>query len=298
MNHCLNSYVNLILRIMLFLINDKLTAYDSSALDKKNTGLGNVLFQVATAYGLGKLLNREVYYTNVFLFNERLKERFTYDYSKTIFRNCIEVAPIEIDSFVRVDEGTHRTYNAEFLRTIDKISSHVKINGYFEVPHYFLQCMDQIQDLFSVDESTRAEIILKYPQIADDSFTCISLHFRLSGFGEDLQMGLNYYTRAIEYILKNVKNPMFFLFTDDIHAFNQKYSDIFAVINKYPHTLVKNNLDYVDLWLMSLCRHNIICKSTFSFWGAFLNKNKDKIVLVPNDGPSFVSFIENNHPIS
>ena len=282
---------------MLYLINDTLTAYDSSALDKKNTGLGNVLFQIATAYGIGKLLNRKVYYTNVYLFNERLKERFAYDYSKSIFRNCIEVAPIELDSFVKIEEVSHRKYNPDFFKRIDECNSSVKIKGYFEVPQYFLQCVDEIQNLFSVDEETKKQILHKYPQIADTSFTCVSLHFRLSGFGEDLQMGLAYYKSAIEYILQNVKNPLFLIFTDDMHAFSQKYNNIYTFFQNNPFKLIDNNLDYVDLWIMSLCKHNIICKSTFSFWGAFLNRNKDKIVLVPNNGPDFVYFIENNRSI-
>lgn len=282
---------------MLYLINDTLTAYDSSALDKNNTGLGNVLFQVATAYGLGKLLNRNVYYTNIHKFNERLKERFAYDYSKTIFRNCIEVAPVEVDSFAEIDETLPRKYNPDLLKQINECQSHVKIKGHFEVPQYFLQSADEIKDLFSVDEQTKNHIIHKYPQLEDPSFTCISLHFRLNGFGEDLHMGLNYYKSAIEIILQTVKNPLFFLFTDDVDIFMRKYNHVFSFFETHPHIIVKDNLDYIDLWIMSLCKHNIICKSTFSFWGAFLNKNKGKIVLVPNNGPDFVYFIENNRPI-
>lgn len=90
---------------------------------------------------------------------------------------------------------------------------------------------------------------------------------------------LDYYYKAIQYINSHVSEPSFFIFSDDI-AWTKE------AINGLPNaTYVSHNTDkrnYIDMYLMSLCKHNIIANSTFSWWGAWLNQNKDKIVISPN----------------
>ena len=44
-----------------------------------------------------------------------------------------------------------------------------------------------------------------------------------------------------------------------------------------------NNKDYIDLWIMSLCDHNIICHSTFGWWGAYLNRSKNNAISCDNE---------------
>ena len=89
-----------------------------------------------------------------------------------------------------------------------------------------------------------------------------------------------YYQRAVDYIKQHVKNPHFYVFTNDTKWVKQ-YFDIgvpFTVIDW--NNTSENN--YRDMQLMSLCKHNIIANSTFSYWAAMLNKNPQKIVIYPD----------------
>ena len=65
------------------------------------------------------------------------------------------------------------------------------------------------------------------------------------------------------------------MFSDDIEWAHNNYKDIENII------FVAQNKSYEDMYLMSLCKHNIIANSSFSWWGAWLNENDNKIVIAP-----------------
>ena len=88
-----------------------------------------------------------------------------------------------------------------------------------------------------------------------------------------------YYKEAIEIIRNKVKNPTFYVFTDNPEWVKENFRNL-------DYTLVDNNPsvgwgNHFDLQLMSYCKHNIIANSTYSWWGAFLNQNLEKIVIDP-----------------
>ena len=113
------------------------------------------------------------------------------------------------------------------------------------------------------------------------SSNSISLHVRRN---EYVSMGLSvasdyYYRNAVKYMMEHISEPRFFVFSDD-HNYCKKLFD--GMIN---YTMIEGNTkenSFRDMELMSYCKHNVIANSTFSFWGAFLNKNKNKIVINPN----------------
>lgn len=83
-----------------------------------------------------------------------------------------------------------------------------------------------------------------------------------------------YYDEALQILSNRVPNAYFLFFTDDPEFVEDTFKN---VSNK---SIVQGNKDYEDLYLMTLCKHSIIANSTFSFWGAFLKKEKG-IVIAP-----------------
>ena len=85
---------------------------------------------------------------------------------------------------------------------------------------------------------------------------------------------IDYYTSAIDYISSKCIRPMFFIFSDDIEWAKKNFSSA-------NYMFVNGNEPLMDLYLMSLCKHNIIANSTFSWWAAWFNTYSNKIVTAP-----------------
>jgi hypothetical protein len=254
-------------------IQPAITAKGSDFLSKKNTGLGNVLFQIASCYGLAKKTNRTPVYNNLFILTQKLKEQYGFNHENTIYRNCTTTIS---DTFQYVNEGVLYQYNPALVSLIQDVSGAVEVHMYLEVPEYFQDCKDEIKQLFSIDEASLHIIKERYPILFDTSVTPVSIHFRGNEYLylDNKPWDYDYYRKAISYIKSNgVKNPVFLLFSDDIERIDLSF------LENTTYQIVTNNEDYIDLWVMSLCKHNIISHSTFSFWAAFLNPNPDKIVL-------------------
>ena len=86
-----------------------------------------------------------------------------------------------------------------------------------------------------------------------------------------------YYDTAITYICKHVENPHFYIFSDDLEYAKEHYKGS-------EYSIIDWNQDedsLFDMFLMSKCKHNICANSTFSFWGARLNPNLDKLMIRP-----------------
>lgn len=113
------------------------------------------------------------------------------------------------------------------------------------------------------------------------SCNSVSMHVRRTDylqFNEDCYR-FGYFPKCVKYIKKKVQNPVFFIFSDDtVWCMNNK--EALGLMKDDTVYIVDINIgkgSYCDMRLMANCKHNIATKSSFGWWGSFLNRNSDKI---------------------
>lgn len=234
------------------------------------------MFQIASTEGLSISYNRRPSYNHLIEFGVLLKERFGFHHKDTIFRNC--VASSDARNWEVIRERAHKHVDDGILTAIKTSRDNLVLDGYLESPMYFLHIAQQIRDMFRVDSESLKIIQSKYPFLFDSTKTCVSVHVR-TGQDANTRCGAKYYEQAIQYILDRVPNAYFVVVSDG------DTQDIIHV----PHTCIKGNEDWIDLWVSSFCTHNITTYSTFSWWGSFLNEHPNKIVTYPLSALKFIA---------
>jgi hypothetical protein len=163
------------------------------------------------------------------------------------------------------------------------IKSNGYLQGYWQSEKYF----KQIESTIRKDFSFKLPLVGQNKSIANkiSKVNAISLHIRRGDYVSDAKtrqvMSLldeSYYLDAISYITTKIQDPVFYIFSDDMDWVKQNIT-----IN-YPKVYVEHNSgvdSYIDMQLMSLCKHHIIANSSFSWWGAWLNPTQNKIVIAP-----------------
>lgn len=171
-----------------------------------------------------------------------------------------------------------------FCPEIFNLKGDVYLDGYWQNEGYFKNIEQIIRSDFSFKEKP-SQLNGEYLEKIRES-NSVSVHIRRGDYINNPKtlkvhgfLGLNYYMQAIEIIKDNIKNPEFFIFSDDIGWAKNNLK-----INYPIHFIDHNNKEsgHEDLRLMINCKHNIIANSTFSWWGAWLNNNPNKIVIAPS----------------
>ncbi|MDD3876094.1 MAG: alpha-1,2-fucosyltransferase [Bacteroidales bacterium] len=169
-----------------------------------------------------------------------------------------------------------------FDSNVLKASNNIYIEGYWQSEKYFKNIKDKLLKEFKPKNIINTEEY-KYLNQIISSNSC-SVHIRRGDYISNPKhhsiykiIPFEYYEKSIDCVNEKEKNVMFFIFSDDLDwakkAFNKINNIIFVDINDACKSM----------YLMSCCKHNIISNSTFSWWGAWLNNNPDKIVVTPQE---------------
>lgn len=259
-------------------------------------GLGNQLFQ----YSLGRHL-AEIHHTELKLDITGFEEYKLHAYSLghfTITENfATKEEVVRFQKYKRKPGRRWFLYNKliadsrkyvqerqfHFDPEVLKAKKDVYLDGYWQTEKYFKD----------IENVIRKEIAVKNPlsgkdkEIADQITTTpsVMVHIRRGDYVSNPATneyhgtcGIDYYKKAISIITEKVPEPHLFVFSDD-HAWVKENIKLGVPTTYVDHNGADKN--YEDLRLMNLCQHHIIANSSFSWWGAWLSQNPNKIVIGP-----------------
>lgn len=272
-------------------------------------GLGNQMFQYAYALELEKRTGEKVYldgrriYKNALpeegIFVERkcglmnfnltikfIKSQYLSKWSYLEQKNICQKTQFFLSSrgignylFLRDCENKY-----SFQEELFDLNKNAYIMGHFLNRKYIEPIRNELLQEFTPKHSLNIPLSIKNIL---ENFNTVSVHIRRGDYlyvkcaqAINKQMKReHYYEKAINYIGEKIENSYFLFFSDDIEWVRNN------IPCSFPHIYVSNMgfHDYEELLLMSYCKHNIIAHSTFSFWGAWLNQNKEKIVIFPKN---------------
>lgn len=226
-------------------------------------GLGNYMFQIAAATSLAiKNDDKAEFYVQG---SSQVHKHLT-SYVDNIFRNVNIVNKPDLRYIRYIEPGF--SYNEI------PYSNNLLLHGYFQSEKYFKDSRDEILDMFKPSEEQIEYIFNKYGTLLDLKKTC-SIHVRRGNY---LKLKEHHPPCDIEYYNLGMsimeKDTTYLIFSDDISWCKENFvGDQF--------NFIENENDITDLAIMGYCKNNIIANSSFSWWGAWLNKNDNKIVVAP-----------------
>lgn len=260
---------------------------------KFNGGLGNQMFQYAFGYAMEKETGVETFFDMSFF-----EKKYARPYELGVFSlkvNQVEdywlklklKAMWKLRKKLKKRKFFELTFFPEphfhYYKYAFQIRPNTYIEGFFQSEKYFKKYEDDLHNAFKF--KTRPSKFNQYMIEQMSESNSVSVHIRRGDYVQkkryqDLYAtcSLDYYKRGVEHIANKYPNPRLYVFSDDIQwvkaNWNLPYETVFV-----NHNTADQNFE--DIRLMSNCKHNIIANSSFSWWGAWLNKNPQKIVIAP-----------------
>ena len=256
-------------------------------------GLGNQFFSFATAYQICKNKN-QVFGLDVstqcskWFFRDFDISHYDIHYDKQI---CYRLGDDKIDHLLlnhvcrraaiglftpTVRERKTRTYDPEVFDFNYKTAY---IIGDWQSYKYFRDSEEEIRNMFVYqDPLTKEATALRTEIMAQPQ--SVGVHFRRGDYVNlNITIDPKYYRDAIEIMAKRLDNPVFYCFSEDLEYVRQTVSDLPYQFKYVEYESDQKGIE--DFELLRSCKSIIVCNSTYSWWAAWLNGNKDKIVIHP-----------------
>lgn len=153
----------------------------------------------------------------------------------------------------------------------------MELLGYFQSDKYFRHNKERIIDLFAPSEKIKQYLAENYQEILSNPKS-VSIHYRDYTKDDPTRKhhpntSLGYFKRAVALF---PKDSIFIVFSNKISWCKKHFPKL-----KRNFVFIENEHFYHDFYLMSMCKHNIISNSSFSWWAAYLNRNPNKRVVAP-----------------
>lgn len=281
-------------------------------------GLGNQMFQYACGKAVAMRLGVELKLDIQHVIDRTPRKEFTFrDYELGVFDVNEQIATSEeLSRFVpnlwNANEIVKHYYKLKrmllgntlyrekskfsYNKELNSVRDNTYLYGYFQTEDYFSEFRNDILNSFTlrapIDDKNESYLA----QIRNEN--SVSVHIRRGDYENSIFQLLSleeYYLKAIDIIQKSVENPTFYFFTNDIEWVENNLNSL--NINKKIISINTGNQSYMDLVLMSNCKYNIIANSSFSWWGAWLNRNTNKIVIAPKNWFKTGQYVETTHDL-
>lgn len=257
-------------QIVSFVLNEKYLNFFIVQDSTDGGGLGNQLFKYATALTYAWRFHKKLLWSD-----EDLEKAFIIDknnppYNKNFFLKILREKVKKLNRKVY----THKSSNKLFQKK--DIS---EISGYLQAYKNIADSVPLLRKHLKFKPFTNKKNKMLAQKLQTENSVCI--HVRLGdyvGNGYPLLDRSYYYINAVNYMNEHIENPVYYVFSNEPKRAAQLRLSV-------PFEVVEGNTgsnSFRDMQLMSLCRHNIIANSTFSWWAALLNQNKNKIVVYPD----------------
>ena len=260
------------------------------------SGLGNQLFQYMFGRQMAIVNNMPLKLDTSFYETQNLR-----DYKLGNYNIAAQVAgKNDIEKVLRIDDPISKVqryfsgYNKYYYKekkawqydplVIDAAKSGIYLDGYWQNYKYYTNINNGLLNEITLTNQTELSEYNLYSTVERDKQS-VSIHIRRGDYITDNHankmmgvLSLDYYYQAVAHIRKHLSDPRFYVFSDDLNwaADNLKLDGPVELV-----AIANGEKDYVELDLMSKCKHNIIANSTFSWWAAFMNRNPAKIVIGP-----------------